>query len=97
MKSNQSDMAYEKAKKKIAAIREFYNHLSVFVIVNLIIGSAVWYFGGSLKFFLLIGVTGWGIGLLVHAIKAFNWNPLLSQDWEQRKLKEIMEEEIKKQ
>ena len=36
---------------------------------------------------------GWGIGLTAHAVAVFNLNPFFGRDWEQRKIKEFMQEE----
>jgi hypothetical protein len=39
---------------------------------------------------------GWGIGLAFHGMKVFNYTPLLGKNWEERKLKEFMEQENRK-
>ncbi len=36
---------------------------------------------------------GWGIGLAFKAVKVFGLNPFLSRDWEERKIREFMEED----
>jgi hypothetical protein len=41
-------------------------------------------------------MLGWGIGVASHAMKVFNWFPFLNKDWEQRKIKQFMEEENNK-
>ena len=38
---------------------------------------------------------GWGIGLLFHAVKTFRWNPFFTRSWEERKIREFMEEDEK--
>jgi hypothetical protein len=38
-------------------------------------------------------LLGWGVGVLFHGMKVFNYSPFLSKDWEERKLKEFIEEE----
>jgi hypothetical protein len=42
-------------------------------------------------------MIGWGIGVFIHAVKTFRWFPFLGKDWEERKLKEYMEEEEERQ
>jgi hypothetical protein len=37
--------------------------------------------------------VSWGLGVLIHAIKVFNWFPVFGKDWEERKIKEYMEKE----
>jgi hypothetical protein len=41
-------------------------------------------------------MLGWGIGVLFHGMKAFNYSPFLGKDWEERKLKEFMDQEKNK-
>lgn len=36
---------------------------------------------------------GWGIGLAFHAVKAYKINPMFDKDWEERKIREYMDEE----
>ncbi|WP_313805174.1 2TM domain-containing protein [Flavobacterium sp.] len=83
---------YEIAKKRVKEIKEFYSHLLSYVVVNLFLMAInlltspehLWFFWPML---------GWGIGVTVHAISVFNLMPFLGEDWEQRKMKEFMEEE----
>jgi hypothetical protein len=41
-------------------------------------------------------IFGWGIGLFFHALEVFKLVPFLNKDWEERKIKQFMEEEKKK-
>jgi len=83
---------YESAKKRVKEIKEFYSHLLAYVVVNLFLMAVnlltspehLWFFWPML---------GWGIGIAVHALKTFNLMPFLGKDWEERKMKEFMEEE----
>jgi hypothetical protein len=85
--------SFEIAKQKVKKIKSFYNHLFVFTIVHFLIFMAVLTYFGNLKPLLIISVLGWGIGLFVHAIKIFHWNPFLSEDWEKRKIQEFLKEQ----
>ena len=38
-------------------------------------------------------MIGWGIGVIFHGLEAYNYNPFLGYDWEERKIKEIMDKE----
>jgi len=38
-------------------------------------------------------MIGWGFGLLIQGLNAFKNNLLLGKKWEQRKLKQFLEEE----
>lgn len=83
---------YESARKRVKEIKEFYSHLLAYVVVNLFLMAVnlltspehLWFFWPML---------GWGVGIAVHAMKTFNLMPFLGKDWEERKLKEFMDEE----
>ncbi|MEW5676083.1 2TM domain-containing protein [Flavobacterium enshiense] len=93
METNYNDREkYETARNRVKEIKEFYSHLLAYVVVNLFLMAVnlltspehLWFFWPML---------GWGIGITVHAMKTFNFMPFLGRDWEERKLKEFMEEE----
>jgi lysozyme family protein len=83
----------KRTQKRVKDLKGFYDHLIVFTIIHLIILGAVLYFNGSLKFFITFTFLGWGIGLLVHALFVFKWNPITSSQWEKRKIQEILEQQ----
>src|SRR5215212_2148658 len=84
---------YERARARVQAIKGFYIHASVFVVVNLglfIINAltsglseGIWWFYWPL--------IGWGIGLGAHALGVFGFGGggPFGQEWEERKTKEI--------
>jgi len=83
---------YDLAKNKVIKIRSFYASLIMycvmtpfFIILNLRTSPNYYWF-----FFPMIG---WGFGLLVQGLNAFKNNLFLGKDWEQRKLKQFLEEE----
>ena len=70
-KQMSEDEIYEQAKKRVAAKRGFYAHLTVYVVVNIIL-VLVWAFaaGGGFPWF-IFPLVGWGIGLLFHGLGVF--------------------------
>jgi len=83
---------YLRAKKQVDEIKGFYGNLVAYIVVNIFMmiinlkysPEYLWFFWPLL---------GWGIGLVFHGMKAFNYTPFLGKDWEQRKMKEFMEQE----
>ena len=80
-----------RARRRLAAERGFYMHLSTYVIVigalfviNALTGSRWWFFWPAL---------GWGIGILVHAASTFGVGGFLGRDWEDKRLQELIDEE----
>ena len=70
-KQMSEDEIYEQAKKRVEAKRDFYSHLTVYVVVNIIL-VFIWAFaaGGGYPWFLW-PLGGWGIGLLFHFLGVF--------------------------
>ncbi len=84
---------YKKAKERVHQLRAFYTHFTVFLVISipsLIIG---WIISKPVFYSFLIGYAGWGLGVLIHAIVTFEFFNLWGKDWEERKLKEIMQKE----
>ena len=94
---------YLKAKKKVESIKGFYWHLAVYIIINgfITISKTIRNIadGESLIDSLFdIGTLfiwiPWGIGVLIHGLVVFEaFSFLLGKNWEERKIKELMEKE----
>jgi hypothetical protein len=84
---------YVRAKARVEELKAFYNHVLIYVIVNIALAGLNYYNNQWVFPWFLFPLLGWGIGLASHAVKTFRWNPLTSKDWEERKLREIMEKE----
>jgi hypothetical protein len=89
---NEKYERYQRARKQVEEIKGFYVNLACYICVNLFLlfinlkysPEYLWFFWPML---------GWGLGLLFHAMKAFNFTPFPGKDWEERKLKEFMDKE----
>jgi hypothetical protein len=97
------EQSYLRAKKRVKAIKGFYVHAMVYILVNIFI-SGVIVFGlmqSDYSFYDAItnfGVVStwlfWGIGLFFHWLGVFGFKSfVLGKDWEERKIKEMMEKE----
>lgn len=84
---------YLKAKQQVKEIKKFYTSLvSYIVFIGLLAG--INYYTNEFRYaWFLWAAFGWGIGLIFQAVRAFDWNPFVSRDWEERKIKEFMEKE----
>lgn len=90
-----SEDNYLKARERVKELREFYNHLFSYILVNLFLAAVNYYSNQWAYPWFLWVVGGWGIGLAFDALKAFRLNPMFNKDWEERKIKEYMEKEEK--
>ena len=89
------EIKYQQALKRVKRIKGFYTHLMVYVVINIaIIFSKINFTNnGNWNFELrdLSTAFFWGIGLLAHALSVFMPTMLMGKDWEERKIKELME------
>jgi hypothetical protein len=102
MEKNPVSETYTRAKKRVEEIKKFYKHFAVYLVINfMFIGRRIYTdirFGDSFfEAFTDIDNYGfffwWGVFLIVHAIKVFGFPSLFNKDWEERKVKEFMNEE----
>lgn len=85
---------YERARARVQAVKGFYIHATVFVLVNLGLFLINWLTGGGPWWFYW-PLMGWGIGLLAHAVGVFGFGSRgpWGKEWEERKTRQIMDEE----
>ncbi|MGB3144018.1 MAG: 2TM domain-containing protein [Maribacter sp.] len=86
---NNQNYNYEKAKEKVAAIKSFYGNLLAYCIVIPVL-AYINYRTTSFPW-ALFPALGWGFGLLMNGLCAFGYNPIFGKDWEERKIKEYMQ------
>ncbi|WP_273567328.1 2TM domain-containing protein [Maribacter halichondriae] len=97
-----------RAKKRVAEIRGFYNHLAVYLVVNVVL----FLLRDQMTFILLskrvFGNPGfleninwdvygtpivWGLALLIHAISVFGKPYVLGRNWEERQIQKYLEKD----
>ncbi len=95
--ANLEEIRYQEAARKVKRIKGFYTHTLVYVMVNIMIiiiniqnlGEGESYF----QFQNFFTAFFWGIGLVAHGLSVFLPGMILGNNWEERKIKELMEKE----
>jgi 2TM domain-containing protein len=92
------DAAYRRARRHVAALRGFYTHLTVFVLVNILL-FAINILTSPHSLWFYWPLIGWGIGLLAHAFTVFGFGGRgwMGEDWEERKVREYMQKDGRNQ
>ena len=88
--NSEKDTLYQQAHRWVLQLKGFYSHLASFVLVNaglvviklLLTPSYLWF---------VWQLFGWDIGVLSHAAGLFRPLRLFSRDWEERKIREYLE------
>lgn len=96
METNNNDTKYFKAKQRVAALKKFYNSLIIYIVFIAALGGLNYYQNEWRYAWFLWAAFGWGIGIFFHALKVFNFTPFLGKNWEERKMKEFMQDEERK-
>lgn len=98
---SENSLSYHNAKKKVDALKDFYEHLASFILINaaIILVSANVFGKGETNFSDWKNYTVlffWGIGLVFHALYVlymiyFKYN--FFDRWEEKKIKEFLEKD----
>jgi 2TM domain-containing protein len=83
---------YERARRRVRELRAFYVHLTVFVAVNILL-HVINFATAPGAYWAFWPLLGWGIGLLAHALATYRWMPFAGKEWEERKIRELMDKE----
>ena len=86
---NDADLA--RAKRRVAAMKAFYIHLAVFTVV--LFGLAAIDIATGPPWWVHWVFLGWGVGVAAHGLTVFGRLPQAVADWEERKLKELINEQ----
>lgn len=96
------DKREQAIRRRVHRLAEFYQHLVTFIVViSLVwIGNAFLVYGSEraikwTSWWAIWPTLFWGIGLVCHAVSVLPAWSMFSDDWEERKVREIMEREAK--
>ncbi len=88
-----NDERYEKAKKRVEELKKFYGNLVTYVAINIILIIINLVTSPKHLWFYWVTIF-WGIAILLHASRVFILRGrLLGEEWEEKKIRELMEKE----
>ncbi|MGB5818191.1 MAG: 2TM domain-containing protein [Saonia sp.] len=96
MENSNNDNKYLRAKERVETIKKFYGSIFSSLFVILLVAGINYYVDEWRHPWFLWVVFGLGISLIFKALKIFNFNPFMGKDWEERKIKEFMQEDEKR-
>ncbi|HEX9979278.1 MAG TPA: 2TM domain-containing protein [Flavobacterium sp.] len=87
----------DRARRRIKSIAGFYKHLIIYLVVNSILLSLKYFQRDPGEDFMEFNTFSmaffWGIGVIFHAFGVFTENLFFGREWEDRKMRELMEKE----
>ncbi|WP_411894583.1 2TM domain-containing protein [Winogradskyella sp. A2] len=98
MKGKNSNLSYTKAKNRVERLKGFYNHLGIYLVVNLVLtGFKVWgdlnnwddFINEIISINVLSTWVIWGIFVVLHFLSV-----KYGQAWEERKIEQFMNDEL---
>ncbi len=90
---NSAEAKYIRAKERVTEIKDFYSKLLRSALTIVFLAAINYYTNGWFYMWFLWAALGIGISLAYKATKVFGMNPFLSKDWEERKIREFMDNE----
>lgn len=95
--SNPDEIKYKEAVRRVKRIKGFYTHALIYVVINtMIVIINVQNLNEGESYFQwhnFITAFFWGIGLVAHGLSVFLPGMILGTDWEERKIRELMDKE----
>ncbi len=90
--NNIENSKYVRAVERVEKLKEFYQNLASYCIVIPFLIFINLRFSPQFHWF-WFPIFGWGIGLTFHFLEVNNYNIFLGKNWEDRKIKEMMNDD----
>ena len=83
---------YKRARRRVKELKGFYSHLIVYLVVNIFLAVLNFIVLPDHLWFYWVAF-GWGIGVIINAVSVFGGGGFLGHEWEEKKMKELMEKD----
>jgi len=98
MRDSNPNSHYDIAYKRMRRIKRFYVHLGIYILANTFFIVAKHYDDGPTdpnfwRWQTFNTALFWGMCLLVHGLSVFGTEAMFSRDWEEKKIRQIMDQE----
>lgn len=102
METLNREQQYTRAQKRVNEIKKFYKHLVVYILINLVfIGRRIYkdiVYRDESVIEAILDINNynlffwWGVVVFIHGFSVLGKDKLFSKNWEERKIKEYMEQ-----
>lgn len=82
-----TDEKYERARKRVKELKGFYTHLTIYLVVMALLFFIDYSDRGN--WWVHWPAIGWGLAVVIQGVSIGLFNP----EWEEKKIKEIIERE----
>ena len=91
---NGNEARYLRAKERIQEVKKFYANAMSYAGFTVFLAVINYYMNEWRYMWFLWVVFFWGIAIATQAIKLYGANLFFGKDWEQRKIKELMNDDL---
>lgn len=85
------DENYAQAKKRMHQLKAFYNNLISYIVVMIFL-VVINYFTTPTVWWVIFPALIWGIFVVIQGVGVYSKRGLFSKEWEDKKIKEYMDE-----
>ncbi|MFP2996682.1 2TM domain-containing protein [Spongiivirga sp. MCCC 1A20706] len=97
MENFKNENKYIRAKERVEQLKKFYGKLGTYLVIIAML-AAINYYTNEFRNAWFLWVAGfWGLGIIIDAGKTFGISLLFGRNWEERKIRELMNEDDKKE
>lgn len=82
------EQIYEAATERVKQKKEFYTHLALYIVINALL-VVIWAMTSRAYPWFVWPLSGWGIGILFHALEVFVFHK--PSAWEKRQVEKEAE------
>ena len=90
MELNTNETKYRRAQDRVSELKEFYGKIFRGILAIIIVAAINYYINEWTYPWFLWVVFGVGLSLSIRAIRLFAANFFLGKNWEERKVRELM-------
>ena len=91
--NNSNQTKYMRASERVSELKRFYARCARGLVAILIVAGINYYLDGwAFPWFLWV-VFGVGLSITLRAFKVFGFSLLMGRDWEERKIREFMDDD----
>ncbi len=94
----EQDKKYQQARRRVKELKGFYIHALNYLLVNALL-VAIYFLTtrGDVahNYWFKWPLMGWGVGLAFHGLAVFGFRGFLGEEWEEKKIREIMDKDKK--
>jgi len=97
MKNVGDENKYIRAKERVEKLKKFYGKLGKYIVIIAML-AVINYYTNQFRNPWFLWVAGfWGLGIVIEAGKTFGVDMIFGRNWEERKIRELMNEDERKE